>query len=57
VNLQQRNIELSDKIEILSKQLEDGKNEVISLNKALKLTAEDRRRKKPRRGKRSVRKS
>jgi hypothetical protein len=51
VDLQQRNIELSTQVETLSRQVEDGKNEVANLNKALELTAEDGRRKKPRRGK------
>jgi hypothetical protein len=51
VDLQQRNIELSTQVETLSRQVEDGKNEVANLNKALKLTAKDGRRKKPRRGK------
>lgn len=54
VDLQQRNRGLSDKIKTLSQQLEDGKNEVASLNKALELAAEDGRRKKPRRGRRST---
>jgi len=54
VDLQQRNMELSDKIKTLSQKLEDGKNEIASLNKALELAAEDGRRKKPRRGKRSA---
>jgi uncharacterized protein YlxW (UPF0749 family) len=54
VDLQQRNMELSNKIETLSQQVQDGKNEVASLNKALELAAEDGRRKKPRRGKRSA---
>jgi uncharacterized membrane protein YjjP (DUF1212 family) len=51
VDLQQRNIELSTQVKTLSRQVEDGKNEVANLNKALELTAKDRRRKKPRRGK------
>ncbi|UPX14616.1 uncharacterized protein EKO05_0005093 [Ascochyta rabiei] len=53
VGLQQRNNELSRQVETLSRQVEDGKNEVTNLNKALELTAEDGRRKKPRRGKMS----
>ena len=56
VGLQQRNSELSIQVETLSRQVEDGKNEVATLNAALKLTAEDGRRKKPRRGKMSVEK-
>jgi hypothetical protein len=51
VDLQQRNIELSTQVKTLSRQVEDGKNEVANLNKVLELTAEDGRRKKPRRGK------
>ncbi|KZM24117.1 hypothetical protein ST47_g4737 [Ascochyta rabiei] len=53
VGLQQRNNELSRQVETLSRQVEDGRNEVTNLNKALELTAEDGRRKKPRRGKMS----
>jgi hypothetical protein len=45
---------LSNQIETLSQQVEDGKNEVASLNKALELAAEDGRRKKPQRGKTSA---
>jgi chromosome segregation ATPase len=52
MGLQQRNRELSLQVETLSRQVEDGKNEVANLNKAFELTAEDGRRKKPRRGKR-----
>lgn len=51
LGLQQRNADLSTQVETLAKQVEDGKNEVANLIKALELTAEDRRRKKPRRGK------
>jgi hypothetical protein len=54
VDLQQRNRELSDKIKTLYQQVEDGKAEAASLNKALELAAEDGRRRKPRRGKRSA---
>ena len=54
VDLQQRNRELSDKIKTLFQQVEDGKTEAASLNKALELAAEDGRRRKPRRGKRSA---
>ncbi|KAA8611972.1 hypothetical protein PtrSN002B_005540 [Pyrenophora tritici-repentis] len=53
VVLQQRNMDLSIQVESLSKQVEDGKNEVANLVKALELTAGDGRRKKPRRGKMS----
>jgi hypothetical protein len=49
--LQQRNIDLSIQVKSLSKQVEDRKNKVANLVKALKLTARDRRRKKPQRGK------
>jgi hypothetical protein len=51
VVLQQRNRELSQQVETLSRQLEDRKNEVANLSMALELTAEDGGRKKPRRGK------
>jgi chromosome segregation ATPase len=54
MEFQQRNMALSKQIETLSQQVEDGKNEVASLNKALELAAEDGRRKKPRRGKTSA---
>jgi hypothetical protein len=50
-------MELSNNIKTLSKQVEDGKNEVASLNKALELAADNGRRKKPQRGKRSARKN
>jgi chromosome segregation ATPase len=51
VDFQQRNMELSKQIETLSQQVEDGKNEVASLGKALELAVESRRQKKPRRAK------
>jgi hypothetical protein len=51
VGLQQRNRELSLQVETLSRQVEDGKNEVANLSKAVELAAEDGRQKKPRRGK------
>jgi cell division septum initiation protein DivIVA len=54
VKLQQRNMALSKQIETLSQQVEEGKNELASLNKALELAAEGGRRKKPRRGKMSA---
>jgi hypothetical protein len=54
VELQQRNMALSKQIETLFQQVEEGKNELASLNKALELTAEGGRRKKPRRGKMSA---
>jgi hypothetical protein len=46
VGLQQRNIQLSLQVETLSRQVEDGKNEVASLSKALELTADDKPRRK-----------
>ena len=54
VELQQRDMALSKQIETLSQQVEEGKNELASLNKALELAAEGGRRKKPRRGKMSA---
>jgi hypothetical protein len=57
VGLQQHNVELSKQVETLSRKVEDGKNEVASLSKALELTADDKPRKKPRRGKMSERKN
>lgn len=50
VVLQQCNTDLSLQVESLTKQVEDGYNEVANLKKALELTAGDGRRKKPRRG-------
>jgi hypothetical protein len=50
-------MELSLHVETLSRQVEDGKSEVANLKMALELTAEDGRRKKPRRGKVSERKN
>jgi len=54
VELQQRIEVLSGQNKTLSRQVENGKSEVASLNKALELTSEDGRRKKPRRGKMSA---
>ncbi|KAF5852430.1 hypothetical protein GGP41_007861 [Bipolaris sorokiniana] len=51
VDFQYHNMELGEKIKTLSQQVEDGKNEVASLNKALEIATEDGRRKKSRRGK------
>jgi predicted nuclease with TOPRIM domain len=53
MGLQQRNMELSQQLETLSGEVENKKSEVANLNKALDITAEDRQRKKPRRGKMS----
>ena len=39
-------MELSNKIKTLSQEVKDRKDEIISLNKALELAAEDGRRKK-----------
>ncbi|EUC27560.1 hypothetical protein COCCADRAFT_111378 [Bipolaris zeicola 26-R-13] len=51
VDFQHHNMELREQIQTLSQQVEDGKNEVASLNKALEIATEDRRRKRSRRGK------
>jgi hypothetical protein len=53
VVLQQCNMDLSKQVESLTKQVEDGKNEVANLKTALELTTGDGRRKKSRRGKMS----
>lgn len=53
VVLQQCNMDLSKQVESLTKQVEDGKNEVVNLKTALELTSGDGRRKKSRRGKMS----
>jgi uncharacterized phage infection (PIP) family protein YhgE len=49
-----QNVELQQRNMALSQQVEEGKNELASLNKALELAAEGGRRKKPRRGKMSA---
>lgn len=54
VDFQYHHMELREKIKTLSQQVEDGKNEVASLNKALEIATEDGRRKKSRRGKTSA---
>ncbi|XP_014551498.1 hypothetical protein COCVIDRAFT_112784 [Bipolaris victoriae FI3] len=51
VDFQCHIMKLQEQIKTLSQQVEDGKNEVASLNKALELATEDGRRKKSRRGK------
>jgi chromosome segregation ATPase len=46
MGLQQRNRELSVQVETLSKQVEDGKNEIASLSKAFELTTDEKPRRK-----------
>ena len=54
VNFQYHIMKLQEQVKTLSQQVEDGRNEVASLNKALELATEDGRRKKSRRGKTSA---
>lgn len=49
-NFIDENVELREDNKTLSKQVEDGKNEIASLKTALSIATEDRRRKKSRRG-------
>jgi hypothetical protein len=57
VDFQYHTMKLQEQIKTLSQQVEDGKNEVASLNKALELATEDGRPKKSRRGKTSAMKN
>ncbi|KAJ6280807.1 hypothetical protein J3E71DRAFT_362225 [Bipolaris maydis] len=51
VDFQHQNIELRKQIQTLSQQVKDRKNEVASLNKALKIATEDRQQKRSQREK------